>query len=327
MSYLKNNNKKNISKFKKIFLSTAVVCSLAAAGGITASADNSAAGVPAAASYALTVNNAQAAFAAVNAKNPVKVTPVVKLSAPKLLPIKSYDSSYTHPYNHQTSRITLHWKGVKNAKQYKVFIKGGKYKKFTAIAKVKGKAYTVKGLKRSAAYTFKIQAVNGKSVSKSSAAQVIRTARMNYDAAGWQAMCRIVYHEVGKINTPAWDKPIVYVSDCVANRYVQAKYKNDPLWTGYYKNYRNIQSIIYQSGGFMSSRQLTIDGAAYKNVPSRVKKAVLGAVYGTTTYKGIKNDYNIYYWCNRSYKTNSPKIAYQFKIPWGYFNVWRSYWG
>jgi hypothetical protein len=77
----------------------------------------------------------------------------------------------------------------------------------------------------------------------------------------------------------------------------------------------------------MSSSQLTKDGAAYKNVPDRVKKAAWGAVYGYTYYKNIKNDYSVYYWCNRSYKINSSKIAYTFKIPWGYFNVWRSYWG
>ena len=50
-------------------------------------------------------------------------------------------------------------------------------------------------------------------------------------------------------------------------------------------------------------------------------------VYAKTTYKKIQNDYNVFYWCNRSYKQNSSKIAYSFKIPWGYFNIWRSYWG
>jgi hypothetical protein len=77
----------------------------------------------------------------------------------------------------------------------------------------------------------------------------------------------------------------------------------------------------------MSSAGLARDGAVYSKVPEKVKLAVWGAVYGKTTYKNIKNDYNIYFWCNRSYYSNSSKIAYTFKIPWGYFNVWRTYWG
>ena len=124
-----------------------------------------------------------------------------------------------------------------------------------------------------------------------------------------------------------WYKPIVYVADCVANQYVAAKYTRNAMWRSYYARYNNIQDIIYRSGGFMSSAQLSRDGANYSNVSRRVKQAVFGAVYGKTHLNGIANDYNVYFWCNRSYKTNSSKIAYSFKIPWGYFNVWRTYWG
>ena len=169
--------------------------------------------------------------------------------------------------------------------------------------------------------------MNGSAASAYSKTQTIKTARMDFNKAGWEAMCRIVYHEVGKMSGSEWDKPIVYVADCVANQYVAAKYTKNAMWKAYYARYNNVQDIIYKSGGFMSSAQLSRDGANYSNVSTRVKKAVHGAVYGKTMVNGIKNDYNVYFWCNRSYKTNSSKIAYSFKIPWGYFNVWRTYWG
>ncbi|MGN0623437.1 MAG: fibronectin type III domain-containing protein, partial [Oscillospiraceae bacterium] len=72
---------------------------------------------------------------------------------------------------------------------------------------------------------------------------------------------------------------------------------------------------------------LARDGATYGKVTERVKLAVYGAVYAKTALNGIKNDYGVFFWCNRSYKQNDKRIAYSFKIPWGYFNVWRSYWG
>lgn len=251
-----------------------------------------------------------------------------KVAVPKLASEKTYESTYTHPYNKQIDTIVLHWGKTSGANRYQVYVKGGKYKNWTRYCTTTNNSVTVKKLSRATGYSFKVRAVNKNNVYSSfSPVQTIHTARMNYDKAGWEAMCRIVYHEVGRINDNMWDKPIVYVADCVVNRYVSAKYCNDPLWTPFYKNYNNIQSIIYQSGGFMSDYGLSRDGCNYKNVADKCKIAVWGAVYGTTSYKGIKNDYNVYYWCNRSYYTNSNKIAYSFKIPWGYFSIWRTYWG
>jgi len=251
-----------------------------------------------------------------------------KAAVPKFAAEKTYESSYTHPYNKQIDTITLHWGKTKGANRYQVYVKGGKYKNWTRYCTTTNNVVSVKKLSRATEYKFKVRAVySGNTYSSFSPVQTIRTARMNYDKAGWEAMCRIVYHEVGRINDNMWDKPIVYVSDCVVNRYVSAKYCNDPLWTPFYKNYNNIQSIIYQSGGFMSDYGLTRDGCKYSNVADKCKVAVWGAVYGTPSYKGIKNDYSVYYWCNRSYYTSSNKIAYSFKIPWGYFSIWRTYWG
>ena len=261
------------------------------------------------------------------AKTTVKTVSKVTLSTPKMTPTKTIDSDYTHPYNRQTSQINVRWNKVNGAQAYQLYIKGGKYKNWKLCKYLKGTSFTVKNLTRATTYYFKVRAVSGKTYSSFSQAQKIPTARINYDKNGWQAICRIVYHEVGMINTSAWDRPIVYVADCVVNRYVQAKYMNDPLWAPYYRKYNNIQSMIYNSGGFMSSAGLARDGAVYSRVNSRVKTAVMGAVYAQTTLRNIKNDYNIFYWCNRSYKQNSKKIAYSFKIPWGYFNIWRSYWG
>lgn len=250
------------------------------------------------------------------------------VAVPKLIDEKTYESTYTHPYNNQIDTIILHWNKTSGANRYQVFIKGGQYKSWTNYCTTANDSVTVKNLNRASGYQFKIRAVYaGNTYSAFSPVQTIRTARINYDKAGWEAMCRIVYHEVGRINDDMWDEPIVYVADCVVNRYVAAKYTNDPTWAPFYKNYSDIQSIIYKSGGFMSDAGLTRDGCDYKNVNEKVKKAVWGATYSTASYKGIENDYNVYYWCNRSYKTTSSKIAYTFKIPWGYFYIWRSYWG
>ena len=249
-----------------------------------------------------------------------------KLSTPKMTAQINYGSEFTHPYNKQTNTIKVHWSAVNGATSYQLYVKGGKYKSFKKYKTVKTTSCTVSGLSRSTSYQFKVKAVNGSAVSNFSKTQTIKTARMDFNKAGWEAMCRIVYHEVGKMSGSAWDKPIVYVADCVANQYVAAKYSKN-MWRAYYARYKNIQDIIYRSGGFMSSAQLSRDGANYSNVSARVKKAVFGAVYGKTTLNGIANDYNVYFWCNRSYKSNSSKIAYTFRIPWGYFNVWRTYWG
>ncbi len=250
-----------------------------------------------------------------------------KLATPKMVEQVNYGSDFTHPYNKQTSTIKVHWTSVKGATSYELYIKGGKYKSWKKYKTVKATNCTVSNLARTTTYQFKVRAVKGKTLSAYSKTQTIKTARMDFDKAGWEAMCRIVYHEVGQMSGSMWDKPIVYVADCVANQYVAAKYTNNPMWKAYYRNYKNVQDIIYRSGGFMSSAQLSRDGANYSNVSRRVKQAVFGAVYGKTHYNGIANDYNVYFWCNRSYKTNSSKIAYTFKIPWGYFNVWRTYWG
>lgn len=250
-----------------------------------------------------------------------------KLGTPKMITQVDYGNEFTHPYNKQTNTIKVHWSKVSGASKYELYIKGGKYKSWKKYKTVKNTNCTVTGLQRTTSYQFRVKAVNGSSASAYSKTQTIKTARMDFNKAGWEAMCRIVYHEVGKMSGSEWDKPIVYVADCVANQYVAAKYTKNAMWRSYYARYNNVQDIIYRSGGFMSSAQLSRDGANYSNVSTRVKKAVHGAVYGKTMVNGIKNDYNVYFWCNRSYKTNSSKIAYSFKIPWGYFNVWRTYWG
>ncbi|WP_124098289.1 fibronectin type III domain-containing protein [Ruminococcus sp. Marseille-P6503] len=251
----------------------------------------------------------------------------VKLSKPVMIAEKKYESEATHPYNKQTNTLIVDWKNVKNAKKYEVYIKGGKYKSWTKYKTVTASKCKVTGLARTTTYKFKVRAVNGKTKGSFSSVQTLKTARMDFDKGGWEAMCRIVYHEVGQMSGSMWDKPIVYVADCVVNRYVSAKYNNSKIWAPFYKKYKNVQEIIYKSGGFMSDAGLTRDGATYKKVTSRVKTGVYGAVYGKTSLNGIANDYNVYYWSNRSYYSKDSRIAYSFKIPWGYFNIWRSYWG
>jgi hypothetical protein len=250
----------------------------------------------------------------------------------KLMGEVKYSSDATHPYNKQTKALTINWKPVSNATKYQVYIKGGKYTEWKLIKTVASSSaekisVTIGSLKRNTTYVFKVRGVNGKTVGKFSANQTLKTARIDYDAAGWKAMCRIVYHEVGKINDAMWDKPIVYVSDCVVNRYEAAKYLNDSTWAPFYKNYNSVQSMIYKSGGFMSDAGLKNDGAAYANCTDKVKLAVYGAVYDKTVISGIKNNKKIFFWCNTSYKPSSKKVAYTFTIPWGYFSIWTSYWG
>lgn len=252
---------------------------------------------------------------------------VTSLDKPTLIAEQTYEGAATHPYNAQTNTIIVRWNKVKNAEKYYVYIKGGKYDGYKRIKTTTATSYKVTGLDRGTEYSFIIRAVNGSVQSKNSAAQKISTAVMDYDEAGYQAMCRIVYHEVGRISTNAWDKPIVYVADCIVNRYVAAKYTNDKVWANYYKKYKNVQSIIYNSGNFMTSARLTADGCTYGKVNKRVKVGVWGALYNLPALHGVKNDGTVYYWCNRSYKSNDSRIAYSFKIPWGYFNVWREYWG
>lgn len=249
------------------------------------------------------------------------------LVKPAMIAESKYESSETHPYNKQINTLVVRWKNVKNAKSYQLYIKGGKYKDWTSYKTLSANRCTVSGLARGQSYSVKVRAINGTEKGPFSSVQNLKTAKMNFDAAGWEAMCRIVYHEVGQMNDDMWDRPIVYVADCVVNRYVAAKYSGYNNWSAAYQNYKNIQSIIYYSGGFMSSEGLARDGAVYSRVPSKVKAAVYGAVYGIAAYKNIQNDNSVYFWSNTAYYQNSSKIAYQFRIPWGYFNVWRSYWG
>lgn len=279
---------------------------------------------------AVTTTTKSAQFAASNTVTaPVSAGASVELAKPVILAEQTYDSDSTHPWNHQTNQITVRWKAVSGAKKYMVYIYGGQYTKWTEIATTSDLKYTALSLKRQTAYSFMIKAVgdDGK-FSQISEPVTIRTARMDYSAAGWQAMCRIVYHEVGGAAGSLWDKPIVYVADCVTNQYVCAKYTKQGVWPKYYSRYSNIESVIYTSGGFASSAMLSARGANYSNVSQRVKLAVWGATYGVTYYKNIANDYNIFFWSSTSYAVSSPKMGYSFKTPWGsYVNIWRQYWG
>ncbi len=254
----------------------------------------------------------------------------VQAAAPAQVKLESearYNSGKTHPFKYQTSRMTIRWKAAKGAKKYQLYIKGGKYSKYTKIAETTKLSYTVKGLQRIKTYKFKVRGVNGSRKGAFSKVQSLRTSRINFDSAGWKAMCRIVYHEVGNIDDPMWDAPIVHVADCVVNRYEAAKYLDDPTWAPYYANYSSVQSMIYNSGDFMSDAGLTYDGATYSRCTSTVKKAVYGALYNRVMLSGEKPNKKVFFWSNTSYKPQSKKIAYSYKIPWGYFNVWKQYWG
>ena len=242
---------------------------------------------------------------------------------------KTYDTDYTHPYNAQTNKIHVHWNPVAGASKYMLFVKGGQYTGWTNVATVASADYTVSGLKRDTMYAFAVKSVDASGKASELCKSInIKTARMDYSAAGWQAMCRIVYHEVGGAAGSFWDKPIVYVADCVTNQYVCAKYTYQGNWASYYRRYSNVESIIYTSGGFASDATLAARGATYARVTDRVKRAVWGAAYGITYYNNIANDYNIYYWNSTSHAVSSPKLGYSFRTPWGnYVNIWRQYWG
>lgn len=259
----------------------------------------------------------------------VKPEEKIKLAKPVILPEKTYDTDYTHPYNKQTNQIKLHWQAVKGASKYMVYIKNGKYTNWTNIVLTSLTECTVTGLNRDTLYAFTVKALDENGNTSDVSDEVsIKTARMDYSAADWQAMCRIVYHEVGGAAGSMWDRPIVYVADCVTNQYVCAKYTHQGVWPNYYKNYSSISSIIYTSGGFLSDIGLTSRGAIYSKVTQRVKNAVWGATYGMTYYNGIANDYNVFFWCNSAYARNDSRIAYGFNIPWGgYMYIWREYWG
>ena len=250
-------------------------------------------------------------------------------AAPVLIGEYKYDTGYTHPYNAQTNQLILHWKPVKGATAYHVYIRGGngKYPKYKRIGATTKTDYRVKGLDRATSYRFVVRAQNSAGLSGLSNSQLLKTARFNFDQEDWEALCRITYHEVGGIEGSFWDKPIVYVADCCVNQITVAKFTYNPIWTPYYARYSKLSQIIYNSGGFMSSAGLARDGATYSRVPQRVKTACYGACYAKTELNGIANDLNIFFWCNRSYYTSSSKIGYSFKIPWGYFYIWRQYWG
>ncbi|MCD8094852.1 MAG: fibronectin type III domain-containing protein [Ruminococcus sp.] len=257
------------------------------------------------------------------------ITASTKLATVKLKGEARINSSATHPYNKQTSALTIRWNEVSGAERYQIYIKGGKYDSWTKVKTVKASktSYTVTGLKRNTTYKFKVRATSSDVKGKFSSVQTLKTARIDYDQAGWKAMCRIVYHEVGMINSSVWDEPIVHVADCVVNRYEAAKYLNDSTWAPYYKKYSSIQDVIYKSGNFMSSSRLTKDGATYANCTAKVKLAVYGALYNKVTVSDIKHNKKIYYWSNTSSKPTSSKVEYTYKIPWGYFNIWNDYWG
>lgn len=333
------NSKTEISLTKKVFAKivsavSAMALAVSLAGAVSAEeytesyddyADNGTAAVQSA-------DDAAAAQSAdVNIAGAVAEKP--KLDQVKLIRETKY-SDATHPYNRQTSAITVNWNAVDNAQKYEVYMKtkqkDGTYgTKWKLMGTTAGEtSFTVTGLKRNWSYAFKVRAkASGYKTGKCSKVQKINTARIDYDRAGWKAMCRIVYHEVGGINDSMWDAPIVYVSDCVVNQYEAAKYLNDSLWAPYYRRYSSIQDVIYRSGGFMSDAGLAYDGATYGRVTDKVKKAVYGAVYDKVTVSGIDHDDGVYYWCNTSYRPNSYKVAYSYKIPWGYFNIWTEYWG
>ena len=280
---------------------------------------------PAAAPKATAATTAAAPAPA--ATTPASTAPA-STSVPSMIAERTYETDATHPYNAQTNKITARWNAVSGASQYMLFVKGGQYANWTNVATTSYTYYTVAGLRRDTQYSFAVKSVDSKGNASALSAPVnIKTARMDYSAAGWQAMCRIVYHEVGGSAGALWDKPIVYVADCVANQYVCAKYTYQGTWPSYYRKYSSIESVIYTSTGFASDAVLASRGATYARVTERVKKAVWGAVYGITYYNGIANDYNIFFWNSSKTAVSNSKIAYSIKTPWNYVNIWRQYWG
>ncbi len=241
-----------------------------------------------------------------------------------------YNTGETHPWGAQTSSIKVRWLPVDNAENYEVWVQGGQYKSWTKVKTlVAGKhAFTVKNLNRDTAYKFKVRASASGCYGSFSDVQTLRTARIDFDKAGWEAMCRIVYHEVGGVNDSMWNEPIVHVADCIVNQYEAAKYLDDPTWAPYYRNYTSIQNIIYYSGGFMSDAGLAADGATYANTTNLVRNAVYGAVYDKIKVDSIPHDRNVYFWCNTYYCPSGYKVGYVYSIPWGgWFSIWREYWG
>lgn len=115
-----------------------------------------------------------------------------KLSTPKMTAQINYGSEFTHPYNKQTNTIKVHWSKVSGASNYELYIKGGKYKSWKKYKTVKNTNCTVTGLQRTTSYQFRVKAVNGSAASAYSKTQTIKTARMDFNKAGWEAMCRIV---------------------------------------------------------------------------------------------------------------------------------------
>ncbi len=279
---------------------------------------------------AAVTTTAKPAATTTKAQTQTNINATGALSKPVMIGEKTYDTDYTHPYGKQTSQIKVHWNAVSGAAKYNVFVKNGQYASWTNVATTTAGEYLVSGLRRDTSYAFAVQAVDASGKTSALSEPVnIKTARMDYSAAGWQAMCRIVYHEVGGASGSFWDKPIVYVADCVTNQYVCAKYTNQGVWPKYYSKYPSIESVIYTSGGFLSDASLTARGATYAKVTERVKKAVWGAVYGVTYYNNIANDYNVFYWSNSATAKSDSRIAYGYKLPWGssYMYIWRQYWG
>ena len=253
---------------------------------------------------------------------------VKKLSAPKIVPETRYDSAATHPYNKQTNTIIVDWNNVKNAVKYELYIKGGAYSSYTKYKTVTSSKCTVSGLKLCTNYKFKVRAVNGSVKSAFSPVVTIKTARIDFDQRGWEAICKVVTHEVGGMAGDIWDKPIVYASDCIVNAYYRGKYTNHPIWTPYLKRYTSIQDVLYKSGGYISEQALTNRGVTYSKVPEKVKQAVWGSLYCKAYYKGICNNFSIFWWCNTSTYMTSSKVSYCFKLPWGgYGCFWNQYWG
>ena len=267
-------------------------------------------------------------FSFINTDRSASAATVKKLAAPTITAEKKYDSAATHPYNKQTNTIIVDWNDVKNAKKYELYIKGGKYSSYTKYKTVTNSTCSVTGLKRCTNYKFKVRAVNGSVKSEFSPVVTIKTARMDFDQRGWEAFCRVVTHEVGGMSGDLWDKPIVYASDCIANAYTYAKYTNHPIWTPYFRKYNSIQEVLYTSGGYISEAGLARRGVYYSSVPEKVKQAVYGAIYCKAAYKGICNNFSIFWWCNTSTKVTSSKVSYCFKLPWGgYACFWNQYWG
>lgn len=252
------------------------------------------------------------------------------LAAVTLKDETKYNNDNTHPWGSQTDSINVRWSAVEGAERYQIWVKGGQYKSWTKAKTVfaDNLAYTVKNLKRDTEYSFKVRAVATGEYGPFSQVQKISTARIDFDEAGWQAICRIVYHEVGKVNDKMWNEPIVHVADCVINRYEAAKYLDDPTWAPHYRRFSTVQGMIYSSGEFMSDWGLAADGASYANVSSKVKNAAYGAIYDKATVDDIEHDRDVTFWCNRWYCPSGSKVAYTYKIPWGgYFVIWNEYWG